>query len=1132
MTRLSISKKAADKDPRSRNSGIKAAGTRHAGAKLSASVTIDRRFARSARLDADLNGTPPLVGYILQASVAKALTTLGDSQCDSHQGAYTWTGPYGGGKSSAALLLANLVAGAKGNRTIARDIAGEALSRLYTEAFPEPNGRWEVVAITGSRTRLRDAIIDSATIALNWSSTQAVDYGASDDKLIAALIAGGETASSGTLLILDELGKLLEHEALEGGDVHLLQDLAERATRSKGQLVVIGILHQSFDQYAARAARDARQDWAKVQGRFQDIAFMSGADETVALLGRAIAADCPDDARGIAHDIAEAVAKRRPTEIEALATALAETWPLNPVTALLLGPVSRARFAQNERSVFGFLSSAEPSGFQEFLETTTEIGLTYDPAMLWDYLAGNFGMALAGGSDGSRFSLAYEAIERAGAKGNAVHVALTKSAAVIEFFRNGSGVVLADDFLAAAVPTATAGTVRAAIKELLDWAILIRQPRLGGYALFAGSDFDLEEAISRAVAPVANLQLESIPNRVGFGFATAKRHYFLTGALRTFEIALEVVTPDDDVESLTARILARTHRGSGLLLLTLGDGSIPRQAIDALAKGAAKALKPAGRIVAIGGASESFALRAAAAELMAVERVFRDHPQLEGDRIARREIAARQSRCIDELHRKLEAALEGAKWYLSPAPGRGHSEPLAIIASALADAGYAKAPILKSELLQRDKPSSSSMAALRDLAHAMVNGSEQRQLGMTQYPAELGLYLTVVKPFGLHREGEDGRYDFVEPDDSPVGKSLRPAWDVIDDAGEEPLDAIYARWAAPPYGIKAGVMPALALAYMLAKRATVAVYIDNVYQSAIDDVVVDKLLQKPGSFRIRKIDRSVREMAFLSGLAHLLQVEQTDASLPVAAALFRRFEALPTFAKRTNRLDQQALTIRGVVTKATDPEQLLFDDLPNALGDKASPEMIYDAILATEASYPALLDELRLALGRALGIDAQDFGGISERTAQIKGLTNDYNFDAFADRAAAIEQKTGDIESLVSVLLHRPARNWSDRDREEALTEIARYGRRFRELEALAVVRDRQSHTEALALVVGLDPKAPPLMRSFVLNDQEKAAAAGMADRLVASLRANNKGVRLQLAALARAVAMLAAEQDDEPEAA
>ncbi|NYF33823.1 hypothetical protein [Sphingopyxis sp. JAI108] len=933
-------------------------------------------------------------------------------------------------------------------------------------------------------------------------------------------------------MILDELGKLLEHEALEGGDVHLLQDLAEHATRSKGRLVVIGILHQSFEQYAARAARDARQEWAKVQGRFQDIAFFSGPDETVALLGRAISADHPPSAAERAELVAEAVAKRRPTEIGALTKALADTWPLNPVSALLLGPISRARFAQNERSVFGFLSSAEPSGFQEFLEHADEGSGTYDPAMLWDYMAANFGMSLAAGSDGSRFSLAYEAIERASAKGQGLHVALTKSAAIIEFFRNGSGLALADDFLLASVPEASPKAVRAAIKDLIDWAILINQPRLGGYALFAGSDFDLEEAIGRAVTPVDSLQLEGIPQRVGYGFATAKRHYFITGALRTFEIALQVITPDDNAEGLAARILGRAPRGSGLMLLLLGDGSLSRQAIDGLTKATAKALKDSGRVIALGSANESFALRTAASELMAVERVFRDHPQLEGDRIARREIAARQSRCIDELHRKLESALEGAKWFLSPAPSKAHSEPLAVIASLLADVGYSKSPMLKSELLQRDKPSSNAMAALRELAHAMVGRHAEPQLGMTQYPAELGLYLTVLKPFGLHREIAPGKFDFAGPDDSREGQSLRAAWDLLDQAGDEPLDAIYALWAAPPYGIKGGVMPALALAYMLANRETVAIYIDGIYQTAIDDVVVDRLLQKPGSFRLRHIDRSVREMAFVSGLAKLLTVGESNASLPVAAALFRRFEALPNFAKRTLRIEADARAVRTVVMKSDDPERLLFDDLPAALGERLSPDTVFSAILAAEASYPALLDELRVALGRALGIDPRDFGGIADRAQAIRGLTNDYNFDAFADRAAAIEQDTGDIESLVSVLLHRPARNWSDRDREEALTEIARYGRRFRELEALAVVRDRRTRSEALALVVGLDPLAPPLMRSFILSDQEKEAAAGMAEKLVATLRADKMGGRLQLAALARAVATLAAEIDEDAEAA
>lgn len=1099
---------------------------------LAHQVSINRRFARSARIDADLKGTPPLIGYVLQASVAKALTTLADSQLDSRQGAFTWTGPYGGGKSSAALLIANLIGGADENRRIAREIAGDGLSADYARAFPDDGGNWDVVAVTGNRMRLRDAIVDAAAAACGWRRKEAEQARGSDEALVEAVM-GRARQKGGLLLILDELGKLLEHEALEGGDVHLLQDLAEHASRSDGRLVVIGILHQSFEQYAARAARDARQEWAKVQGRFQDIAFLSGADETVALLGQAITAiRPPKDAVTHAAAVAEAVAQRRPTERDLLAASLAETWPLNPVTALLLGPVSRQRFAQNERSVFGFLSSAEPFGFQDFV-ATADSAETYDPARLWDYLASNFGMALAGGSDGNRFSLAFEAIERAAAKGGALHVELTKAAAIIEFFRNGSGLALADDVLAEAVPRAGKAERSKAIADLLDWAIFIRQPRLKGYALFAGSDFDLEEAISRTIAPVDNQVIATIPQRVGLGFTAAKRHYFTTGALRTFDIKLQLVGDRDGDEAIADALAARAPRGSGAMVLLLSDGTLDKARLEARSKGVAKALKGRGVVAAIGAAVEGYALRDTAAELVAVERVFAEHPQLEGDRIARREIAARQSACIDRLQSALEASLETARWWLTPSPGKALREPLAIIASALADEAFPEAPILKSELLQRDRPSSNAMAALRDLGHAMVSHAAEPDLGMDEgFPAEKGLYLTVIQPFGLHGPGDDGQYDFREPDESEAGKSLRPAWDLLASSGDKTLSEIYALWAAPPFGLKAGVMPVIVLAYLMANRDRIAVYIDGVFQTAFNDVFVDKLLQNSAEVRLRRIDRSIRETAFLSGLAMLLGIDDESASLPVAQALFQRFEALPQFARRTQAVDEDVRLIRSVVVNASDPEALLFDDLPAALDERLSAELVFEALEACEAAYPKLLDDLRLALARALGVEPESFDGIGARAETVKDLTNDYGFDAFAMRAAAFEAGEGDIEGLVSLLLHKPAQSWSDRDRDQAFIEMARYGRRFRELEALAVVRDRRSDTEALALVVGVDPLIPPLLQSFELTDREKIQASALAQQILASLDESGGTDHVRLAALARAVAALAAERLMEAEAA
>ena len=78
------------------------------------------------------------------------------------------------------------------------------------------------------------------------------------------------------------------------------------------------------------------------------------------------------------------------------------------------------------------------------------------------------------------------------------------------------------------------------------------------------------------------------------------------------------------------------------------------------------------------------------------------------------------------------------------------------------------------------------------------------------------------------------------------------------------------------------------------------------------------------------------------------------------------------------------------------------------------------------------------------------------------------------------------------------------------------------------MVRDSRSNPEALALVVGVDPRTPPLLQSFVLTEAEKADAAVLAEIVLKTLRKKDGLDRVRMAALARAVATLAADQDME----
>src|SRR5690606_1595559 len=143
----------------------------------------------------------------------------------------------------------------------------------------------------------------------------------------------------------------------------------------------------------------------------------------------------------LASTVAGLIYRDRPADAERLAMMLENCWPLDPVVACLLGPISRRRFGQNQRSIFAFLNFAEPHGFQDCLRRATDHDL-YGPDQLWDYLRANLERSIRSSPDGHRWALAAEALERCESiGGDALHIRLLKAIAVVDLFKERSGLL-------------------------------------------------------------------------------------------------------------------------------------------------------------------------------------------------------------------------------------------------------------------------------------------------------------------------------------------------------------------------------------------------------------------------------------------------------------------------------------------------------------------------------------------------------------------------------------------------------------------------------------------------------------------------------------------------------------------
>lgn len=1127
------------------------------GPRLSDQVRVARRFRRSVRVDADLEASG-LEGFVCPPSAGDAILSMARQFGEAGQGAFTWTGPYGCGKSSLALALAALLgpdgdARAAARTGLGQDLADKLIGLLSPSAGRRSGGGWRVAAVVGRRGDPAAVILPALDAAASRGDGRrtsgrghrsgqpslALEPGAALD---AALDAAGR-ADARILLVVDEMGKFLEEAASGAADVFFFQQLAEAAARSQGRLLVVGILHQAFDDYAHRLAREARDEWLKIQGRFADIPLNVAADEQVEVISRAIEAERRPEANVVlAEGAAAAVGRQRPGAVPSrLAERLHLCWPLHPATAFLLGPVSRRRFGQNQRSIFGFLNSAEPGGFQEFLaQTPAGAGDTFDLPRLWRYLQANLEPSILASPDGHRWSLAVEAVERCEARGGDLdHADVVRTVALIDLFRERSGLIGGRELLGLCLPRLAPGRLDEILADLRAWSVVIHKRHLDGYAVFAGSDFDIETAVRGARAEATGIDLGRVRELASLQPLLAKRHYHETGALRWFD--LDLCAAADAVER--ARTFTPRHGATGLFMLLIATrGEAPEQ----LRRAARAAAEARGDWrVAVGWSRDGFMIREMAAELAALETVRSDRPELRGDAVARREVTARIALATADLQDRVRQAALRADWQWRSGAGRAtdtalhavHGGPahLSGLASVLADELFPESPRLPNELINRQRPSSNAVAAMRSLLNAMVTRTDEARLGIEGFPAEGGLYASLLESTGIH-----GISGFREPEAGHPSRTA-PLWSLADEffaaAGTDGagLDALFAAWREPPHGVRDGLLPVLAVAYLLSRSDRFAVYLDSVFQPRLGTFFVDRLLQEPGSVRLRWSEVSALHREVLAGLADLVAASTGDAAarpsqpIDVARGLVGLVHGLRPWTLKTRALSRRGQQVRDLAKLASDPNKFLLDDLPSVFGEGADTSDAAGIVQAVReglgellAAYPAMLDGLREAVlselraGFPAGLD-----DLRDRAAAVLGLTGDYRLDAFATRLATYRGMPEETEGLASLATSKPPREWVDRDIDQARVELAALAQQFVRAEALAHVKGR-SGRHAMAIFIG-DPTRPsPITPAFDVPAAAAPRVQQLADEVLAALDAMGADRDLALAAVAEAGARLA----------
>lgn len=968
--------------------------------RLDELVSVRGRFARSVRLDADAEQLHQLEGYLPTGRSLEVVRRLVSAMRKSDgTRAFSITGPYGSGKSSLALFIDSLL----GRHDDPTYKAGVGLLREYdarTAGLLEdarrqlgagPSGFIRAV-ITAPE---REPITTTVLRALDRGARRAkVAKGVRDD--LADALARAESpryaspsyrdirrlierlvARKPLLIVVDEFGKNLEAyaEAERDSDLYLLQELAEWASGSEGlPLVLVTIQHLAFEAYVADATSTQRREWAKVQGRFEDIPFVDSAVATRTLIATALEhADEPNYTAKrlkVAAQAADDAARHGQAAI-ASPDIVAACYPLHPSTLLVL-PELCARYGQNERTLFSFIASDEPNSLVSFTrEIDVRTGLPWIRLdRVYDYFVDSASTFVGAARDASRW-IEVETTIRDAQGLTPAQLRVIKTVGVLNLIASGGSLRASKEMVLHAIVDGLPGTetedaVAARLRELTELGLLVYRDFASEFRLWRGSDFDLQGAVRSARQLLRSRSVASLLDDVqALRPVVAARHTIASGTTRAFarmyaDQRTNVPSPDHRDDRADRGAYQRLRGTDGLLLYIVDSAgelpTLPETVTD----------RPIVSVVP----HDPGALIGAALEVGALLQVMNDPKLAPDDQAARRELSERlaYARQVLEQVASLTFTRDAVWTWHNPvnrhsSPGKARRRKNAkvfesggnTILSDVFDAVFSEAPEVRNETINRSELTSQGSKARRMLLEAALSPVAQRKrfLGLEGEGAEVAMYRAVLSDSGIH-DPETG----LQP---PTKSAWRPVWgalvDALRSADGAPISIghILQVLKAPPYGLRDGVASVVLTAGLVVHSSEIAIYEHGTFTYRLDAPLSERMARNPDNFSVKylaanqgTIRHEYLEMlgARLATLLPTHPAALAAASRPTVLTLTRALvdvlqRAGDDFTKRTKQFDrlwaaenlsaaeaERVRRVRDAILLANEPDVLLFEALP------------------------------------------------------------------------------------------------------------------------------------------------------------------------------------------------------------
>ena len=793
---------------------------------------------------------------------------------------------------------------------------------------------------------------------------------------------------TGIYVVYDEFSKYLEANITDASvsDTKMLQDFAEKCCRSGSlQMHLMLISHKEISNYIDKLPKEKTDGWRGVSERFKHVHMNNNFTQTYEIISSVIQHNEPYwtkfcDLHSRDFDSLFTRYQKHQMFVDAqddIETAIKGCFPLHPVSTFILPRLSE-RVAQNERTLFTFLSAEGTATLAAFLDDYNNTFEMVTPDRIYDYFEPLFKKEIYAGDIHDTFILASTILNQL--PDNTLGSKIIKTISLIyilEQFERLNPTL--EQLIGIYSGSYEVSEIEQAIADLIEKEYVVYIKRSNDYLrLKQTSGVDIQQKIHDQVeSQTGRITTKDILNNSNFDNYMYPSRYNDTHEMTRF-FSFRFISSSEVAEDVDWDIKSESIDADGIIYGIIPESEPQLSQLASIIKKTSNTCK---RYI--------FVLPKHYKDINSVAQEYAAVAKLRDDAIDDPVLFDEYEVVFEDLQEIIKDYIGSYAYpenYRSIYYHNGNElsihrkSGLTEVMSQICDDVYGLTPVINNESVNKNEITSIAQNSRNKIVGALLRSELEPNLGLSGTGQDVSIMRsTLIRTGILDVEGGIPQIN-MHPENASMRNMLGTIENFILEArqnGQISFASLYDRLTSPEYhiGLRLGLIPIYVAAVMHNYRQQIVIC-DRFgpVQTSVDALV--QINSDPGSFTLEYLDWNPEKENYIARLAdayrdYVIEAEKLGNSYDyVANAMHRWYMALPKYSKESTKrpsgekIVSRQLEVMKLLRQNISSSDLLFKKLPEAVDFHGDYTDAATDIIDAKDLFDGLLAELKLDLIR------------------------------------------------------------------------------------------------------------------------------------------------------------------------